>query len=106
MMRAAKQDANHKELRDEARRMNVGWFDCFQLKKFCDAFIVYEGVTVAVEVKDGSKAPSQRKLTEGEQEFSDKWSSYGGKYAVIESKADLQGLIENIQHYRKLNNNH
>jgi len=93
MMRAAKQDANHKEIREAARKMGVGWFDCFQLKKFCDAFIVCNGFTIAIEVKDGSKPPSAQKLTEGEIEFSEEWRRHGGKYAVIRDIDDLNALI-------------
>ena len=99
MMRAAKQDSNHKEIRDVARRMGVGWFDCFQLKRFCDAFIVYRGVTVAVEVKDGAKPKSAQKLTEGEEKFCEDWRSHGGKYAVITSEDDLNELLNTIKQY-------
>lgn len=47
-------------------------------------------VNLLVEVKDGAKIPSQRGLTNAEQEFRDGWR---GQYAVVESVADLLALL-------------
>ena len=95
MYRAARQDDNHDEIRTAARNYGCGWLDTFQLKKCCDAVLTYKGRTIAIEIKDGSKVPSARKLTKGEIEFRDYWISKGGNYALIESIDDLIALLSN-----------
>lgn len=84
--RAAKIDANQPTIVKELRKL--GWYVLLvsQLKNCCDIIISKNGRTVAVEIKDGSKPPSARKLSEGEQKFKDEWQ---GEYALIESIEDI-----------------
>ena len=100
MKYAARIDDNHGEIREAARKLGAGWVDCYQLKNFCDGLLVYRGVTVAIEIKDGNKPPSSRKLTEGEEKFKGNWEAKGGKYAVIENTEQLTGLLNTIATYR------
>ena len=44
------------------------------------------GVTVAIEIKDGSKPPSQRKLSLGEDKFRSEWL---GRWELVESIDDV-----------------
>jgi hypothetical protein len=44
------------------------------------------GETIAVEIKDGSKPPSARKLSKGEQDFKDNWL---GRWELVESIDDV-----------------
>jgi len=39
-----------------------------------------------IEIKDGSKPPSKRKLSEGEQKFRDNWQ---GEYALVICNEDV-----------------
>lgn len=48
-----------------------------------DLLVAYKGVTILMEVKDGDKVPSARKLTEAEQKFFDEWT--GGMLVVVNS---------------------
>lgn len=97
---SAKVDDNQAEIVKAFRGMGAGVFLVHRLKNFCDIMIVYKGVTVAVEIKDGAKVPSARKLTEGEEKFRDEWESHGGQWALIESIEDagllICGIMENI----------
>ena len=57
----------------------------------CDLFVSKNGRTVAVEVKDGSKPPSARKLSEGEIKFMESWQ---GEYALVETLEHVKNLTE------------
>jgi len=92
--RAAKVDKNQPEIVKALRKM--GWYVLIisQLKNCCDIIISKDGVTVAVEIKDGDLPPSQRKLSEGELKFKNEWQ---GNYLIIESLDDLNKLKELIK---------
>ena len=53
---------------------------------FPDLLIGWSGVCALVEIKDGTKPPSRRKLTPAEQEFKDTWK--GGVH-LVESLDDV-----------------
>lgn len=57
-----------------------------------DLLVGYKGVTYLLEVKDGDKTPSKRKLTPHEQKFFDEWT--GGIVAIVTSVEDALALIE------------
>jgi len=94
---ASKVDENHAEIREAAKKMGAGWCDVFRLPNCCDAFMTYAGVTIAIEIKDGSKVLSKRKLTTGETKFSEAWVATGGKFAVIESIDQLRTLMTSMR---------
>ena len=48
-----------------------------------DLLVGYKGFTILMEVKDGDKVPSARKLTEAEQKFFDDWR--GGMLVIVNS---------------------
>ena len=95
MIRAAKKDDNHNEIAQAFIRGGAVVLDVSQLKRCCDIVIAYRGITVAVEIKDGAKVPSARKLTEGEKEFADNWSTQG-KWALIEHVWQVIELLNSI----------
>ena len=84
--RAAKVDANQSEIVKAFR--SLGWYVLIisQLKNCCDIIVSKNGRTIAIEIKDGSKSPSQRKLSEGELKFKNEWQ---GEYLLIESIDDV-----------------
>ena len=72
MRRAARRDDNEDEIVDALKAHGV------YVKKINDegAFDLlcwYKGRTVLLEVKNGKKPPSARKLTDAEQRFHDDW---------------------------------
>ena len=64
MRRAARTDANHATIRDALRSVGCSVADTSAVGQgFPDLVIGFRGATMLIEVKDGSKAPSRRKLT-------------------------------------------
>ena len=60
-----------------------------------DLLVGYKGFTLLLEVKDGDKPPSQRKLTTAEQKFFDEWT--GGLLAVVESVEDALAILKRCE---------
>lgn len=87
--RAAKVDDNQADVVKLFRKLGWTVLIISQLKNCCDIIISKSGRTVAVEIKDGKKPPSQRKLSAGEIKFRDNWQ---GEYALIETQEDVINL--------------
>ena len=85
-MRKARVDANQPRVVACFRRLGWSVLIISQLKNCCDIIVAKGGQTIAVEIKDGDKPPSQRKLSVGEQEFKDEWL---GRWELIESIDDV-----------------
>jgi len=92
MQRAARKDANHGEIHKEFEKEGFVVKDLSQLKNCCDIAVARNGYTYMIEIKDGSKPPSARKLTPGEIKFRDRWISGGGLWRLIESVEDVREL--------------
>ena len=99
MRRRAKVDDNQKEIVKVFRDLGAYVLHTHQLKNCCDCIIVYNNTTVAIEIKDGSKIPSARKLTDGENEFRIGWSGAGGAWVKIETVDEAIILIEELKRY-------
>ena len=84
--RAARVDENQPEIVSAFRRLGWSVLIISQLKKCCDLFVSKGGVTVAIEIKDGEKPLSARKLTKGELDFKTMWQ---GRYELVESIDDV-----------------
>lgn len=91
--RAAKVDANQSSIVEALRKSGWTVLMVSQLKNCCDVIASKNGRTVAIEIKDGSKPPSARKLTDGELKFRDEWQ---GEYALIESIEDVLSLTNSV----------
>lgn len=98
MRRAAKVDDNQKEIVEGLRKFGASVLITSQLKNCFDILVGYKGVNYIMEIKDGKKPPSQRKLSEGEQKFKDSWK--GGEYYVVLS---LEQAIKIINDNFKIN---
>ena len=76
MRRAAKIDANHAEIVKALRTKGASVQSLAAIGKGCpDLLVAYRSNIYLFEVKDGAKAPSQRKLTPMEKEWIDRWQS-------------------------------
>ena len=94
MIRAARKDANHNEIADHFKAHGATVGDLSQVKRLCDMVVGYRGINELVEVKDGSKPPSQQKLTEGEQDCHDR---YTGTISIITSTDDADILLASMK---------
>lgn len=82
MRTAAKRDANEKEIIDALEQVGA------KVKRLNDPdvpdlIVGFRGDLYLLEVKDGSRPPSQRKLRTGQQRFFDEW--IGFKIVKVES---------------------
>lgn len=78
MRRAARRDDNEQEIVKALRKAGayVAYIDTP-----ADLVVGYKGRTIILEVKDGNKPPSARKLTPNEQKFHDEWT--GGPLHIV-----------------------
>ena len=72
MRRAARRDDNEKQIIDALRRCGA-YVKAINDDGTFDLLVAYNNRTFLIEVKDGAKAPSARKLTDAEQKFHDEW---------------------------------
>ncbi len=89
-----KTDSNQKRIVAALRKMGCSVAVLSDVGKgFPDILVGINGKNILMEIKDGEKPPSQRKLTPGEIAFHDKWR---GQVVVVES---VDQIIEIINKY-------
>jgi hypothetical protein len=85
-------DANQREIVAACRACGATVLILSNVGKGCpDLLIGYHGVNYLVEIKDGSKPPSQQKLTPAERLFFDSWR---GKAFIIRTVNDAIRLLK------------
>lgn len=93
MRRAAKTDDNHKQIVLGLRKVGASVLDIHTLPNCFDILVGYKGVTYLMEIKDGNKPPSKRKLSPGEIKFMDNWK--GSKYHIVLDLDQAINIITN-----------
>lgn len=68
-MKARKKDANHHEIVQAFESLGYNVEDMTAINNFCDIHISKGRIYSFIEIKDGKKPPSARKLTSGEVKF-------------------------------------
>jgi hypothetical protein len=86
-------DANQNKIVDAMRKVGAVVRIISQGDGIPDLLVGYKGFTILMEVKDGGKVPSARKLTEAEQKFFDDWE--GGLCVVVNSVEEALDVLEN-----------
>lgn len=95
MRRAAKIDANQPALVGALRSMGATVeITSSAHDGFPDIVVGYRGVTVLVEIKDGSLAPSKRKLTPAQIELHNR---FAGAITIIETLGQAALLIQRMR---------
>lgn len=91
MRRAARTDANHAEIVRSLRVIGASVEDLSRVGGGCpDLLVGYHGVTLLLEVKDGTKPPSARKLTGDQVTWHERWR---GQCAVVKSAEEAVGVV-------------
>lgn len=83
---AARIDANATDIVKALRKAGAFVRIITQGDGIPDLLVAFQGRTILMEVKDGNKCPSARKLTEAEQLFFDNW--IGGPLVIVTSVED------------------
>lgn len=85
--RAPRLDANQPAIVEVLRRFGFSVTSTAGLADgFPDLVVGYRGITDLIEIKDGDKPPSARKLTDDEAEFHASWQ--GRPVVILESVED------------------
>lgn len=81
MRRAARTDANQRDIVDALRSVGATVQPLHAVGAGCpDILVGWRGTNYLIEIKDGDKPPSQRKLTSAENAFHALW---GGHVAIV-----------------------
>jgi hypothetical protein len=94
MRKYGRRDDNHTDIVGTFRAIGFSVLDTASLGGGAPDVMVSNHLnTWAIEIKDGTKPPSARKLTKAEETFRDTWQ---GRYAIIESVDDVLALVRNM----------
>lgn len=85
-------DRNHAEIINALRKIpNISVFSTHEVGKgFPDIVIGYKGVNYLIEIKDGNKPPSARKLTDAELQFHSNWK---GQIKIVNNFDELLNIL-------------
>lgn len=95
MRRAARVDENQSDIVSSLRAIGAIVRVISQGDGIPDLLVGFQGQTFLLEVKDGNKPPSARKLTPAEQKFFDEWR--GGRLAVVNSVDEAIAVVLGIR---------
>lgn len=96
MRRRARVDDNQRDIVTVMRQLGASVAPTHTVGNgFPDIVVGYNGVTKLVEIKDGSKKPSARRLTPEEEAFHNAWR--GGRPEVIESIDDALAMLRAME---------
>lgn len=90
MRRAARKDANHREIIRAFESMGASVIDVSDTPCGFDILCGHGGLCIAVEIKDGSKPPSARRLTANEKRVHERWT---GGMRIVESVEDAIATV-------------
>jgi Holliday junction resolvase len=94
-VRARRVDTNQPDIVATFRALGCSvWITSGMGQGAPDLVVSRDGWTVAVEVKDGAKPPSARKLTEDEKTWAANWK---GAYAIVETVEQAHQLVADMR---------
>ena len=90
----AKVDANQKEIVESLRKMGATVQSLAQLGRGVpDLLVGFRGYNLIMEIKDGSKRPSERQLTDDEKAWHYAWA---GTIWIVESVREAVVILEKL----------
>lgn len=90
MRHAPRQDANHQEIVKALKACGASVLDLSGVGKGCpDILVGLRGFNWLVEIKDGSKVASRKKLTEDEERFCRSWRGNWHRVENVEQALEL-----------------
>ena len=93
MRRAAKVDDNQAEIVDALRRAGCSVCILSGVGRGCpDLAVGIKGVTYMLEIKDGKKPPSERRLTPAEEAWHNSWRGHAAVVKSVDEALDAVGL--------------
>jgi Holliday junction resolvase len=94
-MTAKRVDANQKEMTKLFRDLGISVLVLSNVGKGCpDLLLGYNNRCILVELKDGSKRPSARKLTPLEAKFFEEWQ---GDARIINNATEAIALVNQLR---------
>ncbi len=91
----ANRDANHNEIVRTFESLGASWLELSGVAGQLDGAIGVAGIDQRVEIKDGSKPPSRRKLTDDESKVFREWN--GRTPVVVETIDDAINLVNQLR---------
>jgi hypothetical protein len=91
--RARRIDANHREVLDALRSVGAAILDTHAIPGGLDCVVGYRGIVRLLEIKDGRKPPSARRLTAAEADTIGRFTSVGCPVHVVTSVDDALTAI-------------
>jgi Holliday junction resolvase len=88
-------DANQNEIVDALRKAGATVRVVTQGDGIPDLLVGYNGFSILMEVKDGNKPPSGRKLTEAEEKFFKEWT--GGMLVIVNSVEEALAVLKDCE---------
>ena len=94
MRTKARVDGNHAEVVSALRKIGCSVQDLSRVGRGCpDLLVGWRGINVAMEVKDGSKPPSERKLTKSQKAWHVDWE---GLCCVVNSPTEAIQYMQEV----------
>lgn len=94
MRKIARRDRNHQEIVKAFESLGCSVLDLAAVGSGCpDILIAKHGRSCLIEVKDGTKCPSQRRLTEQQARFHSLWN---GDLRVVTTIEDVSSIVNTL----------
>ena len=90
----ARKDANHNIITKHLQKNGCLVLDCSPLKNMFDILVGYKGKWFVMEIKDGEKPPSKRKITDGEIKCMENCKKHGNKYYVVLDENQAWNIVK------------
>ncbi len=93
MVTRKRTDANHQEIVNALRRIGASVVDLSGVGDGCpDLLVGFRGKNYLMEVKDGAKKPSERRLRKTQVEFFQNWTGQAAKVEIIADALAVLGI--------------